>query len=91
MKITTLKRIAHRKNIAPVAKSIDVVARGLVNVPGRGVRQLFQSPQIIKLLGFSTLYLGLVDDDVTLPLNETEFLVSRILSNTVNNCNLIEI
>ena len=83
MKITTLKWIAHRKNIAPVAKSIDVVARGLVKVPGRGAHQLFQGPQIIKLLGFSTLYLGLVDDDVTLPLNETEFLVLRILSNTV--------
>ena len=87
MKITTfvniIKRIAHRKNIAPVAKSIDVVARGLVKVPGRGVRQLFQGLKIIKMLGFSTLYLGLVDDDVTLPLNETEFLVLRILSNTV--------
>ena len=66
-----------------MAKSIDVVARGLVKVPGRGAHQLFQGPQIIKLLGFSTLYLGLVDDDVTLPLNETEFLVLRILSNTV--------
>ena len=85
MKITTfvniIKRIAHRKNIAPVAKSIDVVARGLVKVPGRGVRQLF--PKNHQNLGFPTLYLGLVDDDVTLPLNETEFLVLRILSNTV--------
>ena len=57
MKITTfvniIKRIAHRKNIAPVAKSIDVVARGLVKVPGRGARQLFQSPQkSSKCLGF---------------------------------------
>ena len=34
------------------------------------------------MLGFSTLYLGLVDDDVTLPLNETELLVLRILTNT---------
>ena len=37
-KVTTflciIKRIAHRKNIAPVAKSIDVVTRGLVKVGG---------------------------------------------------------
>ena len=57
MNITTvvciIRRIAHRKNIAPVAKSIDVVARGLVKVPGRGARQLFQGPQkSSKCLGF---------------------------------------
>ena len=49
----------------------------------RGASAFSKSPKINKMLGFSTLYLGLVDDDVTLPLNETEFLVLRILSNTV--------
>ena len=49
----------------------------------RGASAFSRSPKVIKMLGFSTLYLGLVDDDVTLPLNETEFLVLRILSNTV--------
>ena len=49
----------------------------------RGASAFSRSPKVIKLLGLSTLYLGLVDDDVTLPLNETEFLVLRILSNTV--------